>query len=131
MKFLKKIAVVSASFLAVAQASYASASTIVCSLPVSAVGLTPDGSLFVNFNVQGTYVQWWLCNVSGSVSVTVDNTNTTITSSACQAMLSQFLTLRSSGTPAQVVFNGPASCTATALPGSLTFPNPYPAQFIF
>jgi len=105
---------------------------VVCPAQVTAVGLTPDGTIFANFNFSGTVIQYWLCNTTGSTTVTVSpGTNLTIPSAACQALFSQLMTARASSGSVNLFFAGPTSCAPSALPSSVTVPNPYPGQIIF
>lgn len=129
---LRKFGGYLATALAMATATDAHAAFIVCNLKVVAVGTTPDGAVFANFNVSGTTVQWWLCSTTGTTTVyTTPTTSVAIPSSACQATLAQLMTIRASGGEAILGFDGPTACTAAALPASVTVPNPYPGQIIF
>jgi len=130
---LRKFGGYLAATLAMATATDAhAASYIVCNLQVVAVGTTPDGAVFANFNVSGTTVQWWLCSTTGTTTVnTTPTTTVTIPSSACQATLAQLMTIRASGGAVTMMFTGPTACTAAALPASVTVPNPYPGQIMF
>lgn len=129
---LRKFGGYLAATLAMTMATDAHAAFIVCTLQVTAVGTTPDGGVFANFNVSGTTVQWFLCNTSGTTTVnTTPTTSIAISPAACQAMFSQLMTIRASGGAVVLGFNGPTACTPAALPPSVTFPNPYPGQIIF
>ena len=128
---LRKFGGYLAATLAMAMTTDAHAAFVACNLKVVAVGTTPDGAVFANFNVSGTTVQWFLCSTTGTTTVNTTSTTTVaIPSSSCQAMLAQLMTSRASGGAITLLFNGPTGCTAAELPASVTVPNPYPSQIM-
>jgi len=98
-----------------------------CQFSVTNVGTDTSGDLVVGFG--GT--DWYLCNLSGSVSVNNGYGINTVTSAQCSGIFAQFLTARASGQPITLSFHGPANCAAASLPANGTWPNPYPTFFWF
>ena len=102
-----------------------------CTCNVAAVGIDPTGAVVAQFSGYGYVRQWWLCSVSGSVTVNLGYGSGTMSSEACKAFYSQLLTARASNRSVVLSFYGPNDCLTGSLPPTNAQPSPYPYNSFF
>ena len=133
MRVLRKMAglVLGTAALAAASPAYAD---IQCAFSISAIGLDTSGNFVPTLTNGGNTYSWYICSTQGTVVVNNGyGANANVTSGACNALYSQFLTARASGQPITMWFHGPTACSvAGGLPASQTWISAqYPTIFLF
>lgn len=88
-----------------------------CRFTVSAVNMYADGWLYGKFNGENFTKQWTLCPVGQSITVNTGySASLGVSPDACKGYYTQLLTARASRQSVVLTFQGPASCSASALP---------------
>jgi len=118
MKLLRCLAIAIAL-----SAPEAASADVVCQFSVSAISLSPDGWVLPTFTGSGYSKYWWFCSTTGNIVVNDGYSSTrNVPADSCKTIYAQLLSAKLSNRTIQLNFNGPADCSAAALPsdGSLS-----------
>jgi hypothetical protein len=128
-KFRKSVAIaLSAMALAITNQARAD---VGCAFTITALAMTGDSGVNVSLTNNGNYFWWYVCSMTGSITVNTGYGTPAITSESCKALWSQLLTARASGRQITLWFHGPNDCNPASLPPTGTWMNPYPSNFVF